>query len=182
MPIFSRALRSAAVAVALAAWAAAPSSAHDTAAPASVSASVSISGAVEHALVLRLDDLRQTPAARIVTLHLPAGHNAGDKASEVRGVRLRDLIDQASIVKRDHNTVKKLAIIAGAADGYKVVFSWSELFNSDAGDSVLVLFERDGQPLSAGEGPLALVAGKDLNGGPRHVKWLQSVEVRQIVD
>jgi hypothetical protein len=47
---------------------------------------------------------------------------------------------------------------------------------------VLVLFERDGKPLAPAEGPLALISGKDIRTGPRHVKWLQTVEVRQIVE
>jgi len=142
--------------------------------------SLAIGGGVEHPLTLDAEQLRARPPQQIVTLELPA--REGGKPSVVRGVRLRELLDEAKIVTRDHNTVKKLAVIAGASDGYKVVFSWSELFNSAAGDSVLVLFERDGKPLPAAEGPLALIAGKDMRSGPRHVKWLQAVEVRQIVD
>jgi DMSO/TMAO reductase YedYZ molybdopterin-dependent catalytic subunit len=100
----------------------------------------------------------------------------------LRGVRLRAVLERAQVKTVDHNTVKKLAVIASASDGYKVVFSWSELFNSELGDSVLVLFERDGKPLAPAEGPLALISGKDIRTGPRHVKWLQTVEVRQIVE
>ena len=161
--------------------AALPSLAHDAAAPAPASSSLSVTGAVENVLTLRVDELRKYSTTQILTR--PALHNAADgKFSEVKGVKLRDILEQAKIVKRDHNTVKKLAIIATATDGYKAVFSWNELFNSEAGDSVLVLFERDGNPLSAEEGPLALISAKDQNNGPRHVKWLQSIEVRQIVE
>ena len=77
---------------------------------------------------------------------------------------------------------KKMAIIAGASDGYKVVFSWNEIFNSPIGDGVIVFFEKDGFPLADDEGRIALVSTKDLRTGPRHVKWLQSIEVRKIVD
>ncbi|MEW7849712.1 molybdopterin-dependent oxidoreductase [Massilia aurea] len=148
--------------------------------PATPARSVLVKGAVERSLTLDVAALRARDPAQIVSLRLPAKN--GGAVSDVRGVRLRALLDEAKIVVRDHNTVKKLAIIAGATDGYQVVFSWNELFNAKAGDNVLVLFERDGHPLAAGEGPLALIAGDDLRTGPRHVKWLQSIEVRQIVD
>lgn len=148
--------------------------------PVSTSRGVSITGGVEHPATFSVDQLRQRPIGQIVSLQL-TDKNAGT-TSTVRGIRLHDLLDEARIVTRDHNTVKKLAIIAGAADGYKVVFSWSELFNSPLGDSVLVLFERDGKPLPENEGPMALVSGKDIKTGPRHVKWLQAIEVRQIAD
>ncbi|MFS2004553.1 molybdopterin-dependent oxidoreductase [Duganella sp. CT11-25] len=155
--------------------------AHDLPPPATPAARVAVSGAVQQALSLSVDDLRQFPQDQIVELLLPA-RDATSQPSVLKGVRLRALLERAKVVAADHNTVKKLAIIAAATDGYKVVFSWSELFNAELGNSVLVVFERDGQPLAVAEGPLALISGKDIRTGPRHVKWLQSVEVRQIVD
>ncbi|MRW91780.1 molybdopterin-dependent oxidoreductase [Duganella sp. FT80W] len=155
--------------------------AHDTPAPATPAARVAIGGAVQQAISLSVDDLRQFAPDQIVELRLP-GKQTDAPASVLKGVRLRAVLERAKVLTPDHNTVKKLAIIASASDGYKVVFSWSELFNSALGDEVLVLFERDGQPLTAAEGPLALISGKDIRTGPRHVKWLQAIEVRQIVD
>lgn len=155
--------------------------AHDAQPPTAPAGRVAIVGAVQQALSLGVDDLRQFAADQIVELRLP-GREAGAPPSVLKGVRLRAMLERAKVVTADHNTVKKLAIIATATDGYKVVFSWSELFNTELGDSVLVLFERDGKPLAAAEGPLALISGKDLRTGPRHVKWLQSIEVRQIAE
>jgi DMSO/TMAO reductase YedYZ molybdopterin-dependent catalytic subunit len=142
---------------------------------------VTVGGAVQQALSLSVEDLRQFGAEQIVELRLP-GRAAGSPPSVLKGVRLRAVLERAKIVTADHNTAKKLAIIATATDGYKAVFSWNELFNAELGDSVLVLFERDGQPLAAAEGPLALISGKDVRTGPRHVKWLKAIEVRQIAD
>ena len=154
---------------------------HDTPTPVPADARVAVSGAVQQPLSLGADDLRRLPADQIVTLTLPA-RQAGAPPSVVKGVRLRAVLEQAKLVIADHNTVKKLAIIASASDGYTVVFSWSELFNATLGDAVLVVFERDAQPLPAAEGPLALISAQDLRTGPRHVKWLRSVEVRQIAE
>lgn len=159
----------------------APVWAHDPAPPAVPATQLAISGAVTQPLTLDVAALRQFPADQIVELRLP-GREAGAPPSVLRGVRLRAVLERAQIKMTDHNTVKKLAIIASAADGYKAVFSWNELFNAALGDSVLVLFERDGKPLAPAEGPLALISGQDIRTGPRHVKWLQSVEVRQIVE
>jgi len=159
---------------------AAPAYAHPGAARDMPARSLTISGGVATPLSIDADALGKRPAAQVAKLQLPG--KEGGKPSELAGIRLRDLLDEAKIVTADHNTVKKLAIVATATDGYKVVFSWSELFNSPVGDGVLVLFARDGKPLGSEEGPLALISGKDLRMGPRHVKWLQSVEVRQIVD
>jgi DMSO/TMAO reductase YedYZ molybdopterin-dependent catalytic subunit len=155
--------------------------AHDLPPPASPATQVLVNGAVQQALSLSAADLRQFPPEQIIELRLPA-RDANAPPSVLKGVRLRAVLERAQIKTVDHNTVKKLAIVASASDGYKVVFSWNELFNADLGDMVLVVFERDGKPLAPAEGPFALISGKDLRTGPRHVKWLQTIEVRQIVD
>lgn len=147
--------------------------------PATPVRTLAIGGAVERPLKLDAQALRQRPAAQFTEVRLT---DKQGKTGTVRGIRLRDLLNEAGIVSRDHNTVKKLAIIATAADQYAVVFSWNELFNASAGDKVLVVLERDGKPLPDTEGPLALVSADDLRTGPRHVKWLQSIDVRQLVD
>ena len=51
-----------------------------------------------------------------------------------------------------------------------------------AGAQVMVCYERDGAPLSAQDGPLAILAPGDTRTGPRHVKWLQRIEVRVLRD
>ena len=40
----------------------------------------------------------------------------------------------------------------------------------------------DGAALADTEGPLALVSLKDTRPGPRHVKWLRTIEVRALTD
>jgi hypothetical protein len=69
---------------------------------------------------------------------------------------------------------------AVATDGYRAAFSWGELFNTEAGQLVLVIVAQDGRPLDAREGPLALRALADLRPGPRHVRNLCAVIVRPL--
>jgi hypothetical protein len=57
-----------------------------------------------------------------------------------------------------------------------------ELFNTAVGDGVLFVYERDGKTLSDDEGRIALVSLKDTRPGPRHVKWLASLDVVRVPD
>lgn len=148
-----------------------------------VTEKISVSGAVENKLVLGVADLRKFPPQQIGQMPMvcQTGANVG-KLENIKGVLLRDILEKASVISTSHNDVKKMAVIATASDGYKVVFSWSEIFNSPIGDGVMVFFEKDGLPLADDEGHIAMVSGKDLRAGPRHVKWLQGIEVRKIVE
>jgi DMSO/TMAO reductase YedYZ molybdopterin-dependent catalytic subunit len=156
----------------------------DAAVPAKlVTDNLVVNGAVEHVLTLSVDDLRIFPLQQVTEIALTrqSGADAG-KLENIKGVLLRNILDKAGLVTHDHNDVKKTVIIASASDGYKVVFSWSELYNSSLGDGVLVYFEKDGKPLADDEGHIAMISSKDTRTGPRHVKWLQAIEVRKIAD
>jgi hypothetical protein len=65
-----------------------------------------------------------------------------------------------------------------AVVGYRAAFSWGELYNSSAGDHVLVIGSQDGVPLNAEQGPLALRALADTRPGPRHVRNLCALVLR----
>jgi DMSO/TMAO reductase YedYZ molybdopterin-dependent catalytic subunit len=143
-----------------------------------VSEEVIVSGAVKTPLTLKLEDLKGFPQEQIGSVSITRRVDDKDATSIVRGVRLTAVLERASLLSADHNDWKHTIVVATATDGYRVVFSWPELFNSDAGTSVLVVFERDGQPLADREGHIALVSGRDLRTGPRSVKWLSRLDVR----
>ena len=144
---------------------------------------LAVTGVVENPLALSVADLRQLPAANGGRLDVTR-HN-GDRAETLasyRGVRLRDILDRAVLDAPGHNGVKKLAIVATATDGYVAVFSWGELYNSPAGDGVVVYYEKNGKALDDSDGEIALISARDTRTGPRHVKWLKAIEVRKLAD
>ncbi len=148
-----------------------------------VSEQITVGGLVENRLVLSVADLRKFSAAQIGEMPVvcQTGANLG-KLENLKGVLLKDLLEKAAIVSKSHNDVKKMVVIANATDDYKVVFSWTEIFNSPLGEGILVYFEKNGAPLDDEEGRIAMVSAKDTRTGPRHVKWLKDIEVRKIVD
>ena len=142
---------------------------------------ITISGAVENKLSLNVDDLRKFPLHRVGEANLICQSGAEmEKLKNIVGVRLTDILEKAKIITREHNDPKKMIVIASASDGYKVVFSWTELFNSSLGEGVIVFFERDGAPLNDVEGRLAMVSVHDTRTGPRHVRWLKDIEVIKV--
>jgi hypothetical protein len=144
----------------------------------SVSEQVVVSGPVKTPLTLRVDDLKAFPAADIQSASVTRRVDKEEVASTVRGVKLAAVLDRAGFVGSDQNEWKHTVVLATATDGYQVVFSWPELFNTDVGAGALLVFERDGQPLADREGRIALVSAKDTRLGPRSVRSLARLEVR----
>ena len=140
-----------------------------------------ISGKVAKTLNLTVDDLRRYPAHQIE--EPPLNGTPQNQATELprsfTGCVLRDVLAAAKPVESKPRNLRKTYVVATASDGYAVIFSWAELFVPARGESVIVAYERDGEPLSVDEGRIALIAVSGTRPA-RHVKWLRSVEVRTI--
>jgi len=149
-------------------------------------ATLTVKGNVEHELALSIDELKRLPAQRIEDVRVVREQGSTtttpEAARRYTGVLLRDVLDRAKLTEKNRFDLRRSVVIATATDGYRAVFSWAELYLSPIGDGALVVYERDGAALADTEGPLALVSLKDTRTGPRHVKWLRSIEVRTLAE
>lgn len=130
--------------------------------------------------VLAPQDLAAQSPAAIGSFTQTRGTPGAETRSTVRGVRLGALIEQTGLTAASRANWKNLLVTVTATDGYRAQFSWAELTNTAAGEAVLLLFERDGQPLEAREGRIALQAAGDFRLGARHVRNALRIEVRAI--
>jgi len=140
------------------------------------SATVAVEGSVDRQLSLGVDDLKRYPT-RDVQITIDANRAGTPTASprSYKGALLRDVMTAAKLREPKPRDLRRGYVIVSATDGYQVVFSWAELFLSPIGNSVIVAYERDGQPIADPEGPIVVVSGMDT-GAARHVKWLQSIK------
>jgi len=143
-------------------------------------------GNVESKLTLGISDLQRFAVQRVEDVRqikmTGAAGKDGEQTRRYTGVLLRDVLTSAKPVEKERQDLRRSIVVVTATDGYQAVFSWAELFHSPIGEGALVIFERDGAPLPASEGPLALVSLRDTQPGPRHVKWLAKLEIRRIGD
>jgi precorrin-4 methylase/DMSO/TMAO reductase YedYZ molybdopterin-dependent catalytic subunit len=89
------------------------------------------------------------------------------------GVPLRELIEQAG-VKPDMNAV----FLVSAADGYRSLISYGELFLNPSGRDFIIADKASGEPLRE-DGKFILVAPDDL-AADRWVKAVERIEVIQL--
>jgi DMSO/TMAO reductase YedYZ molybdopterin-dependent catalytic subunit len=146
-----------------------------------VTTTLTVRGNVATPLSLAVADLAKFPVQRVDDTRVVRGSGgAGDAARHFAGCLLRDVLDAARLTEPNRHDLRRTIIVATASDGYKAIFSWAELFNTSIGDGVLIVYERDGAPLGNEEGRIALVSLKDIRPGPRHVKWLSTIDVVRV--
>jgi hypothetical protein len=130
--------------------------------------------------VLSPEDLRKLPdtmQGSFVQTRTAAG---AEQKTAVRGVKLPALIERIGLSKAGNSNWKTLLVTCTATDDYRAIFTWPELTNSPTGEGVLVLHERDGQPLVEREGLISLQSTGDFRLGARHVRNLLRIEVAVI--
>jgi hypothetical protein len=142
---------------------------------------IRVIGRVREPLVLSIEELcgMETESAEDIAVNCGEGTPVG-KIESCRGVLLENVIARAPVIKEDHNDTKKMFIVASASDGYKAVFSWQEIFNTQIGGGIMVLIEKNGKPLSADAGGVDLISLQDLFSGPRYVRGLETIEVLMV--
>ena len=135
-------------------------------------------------IILRID-----PAAPVtvspetlakLTRHAATLNDHG-KQVNYEGALLRDLLSQSGVDFGKHLNAKQLSsyVAVSGTDGYKVVYALAELDPTIADSNIIIADKRDGQALSATEGPLRLIAPHD--GRPaRSVRMLQEIDVVQL--
>ena len=99
---------------------------------------------------------------------------------KVKGVLLKDIIAKASFDIKDPKPLSEYFITCVASDGYKVVFSWNEIFNTPVGTQLIVITEADGMKAAVLPQRIAIISPADRATGRRYVHGLQKVIVERV--
>ena len=142
--------------------------------------SFTITGEVKTSIIITIADLakwkQQTIGDVIITNHL------GEKKSEAKGLKgilLKEILESVEIKSESPKVLSEYYFVCKATDGYKVVFSWNEIFNSKVGESVFIVTEKNGVSASKMNDSILLLSPNDFKTGRRHVKSLSTIQIKR---
>ena len=119
-------------------------------------------------------DLEALPHVRVVA----AEHSSGPVNFE--GVTLTSVLERAGVIFGESMKGKRLTncLLVEAAEGYRAVIALPELDPAFTDKQALLVFFRDGKPLSDKEGPCRIVIPDEK----RMARWVRQVTTLKIVD
>ncbi|MGD9210260.1 MAG: molybdopterin-dependent oxidoreductase [Desulfobacteraceae bacterium] len=139
---------------------------------------IKIIGRVKQPLLIYREELCTMPLEKIDEIPIYCGTSTPKGCiADCKGVLIENIIRKAQVIIEEDNDTKKMFLVISAADGYTVVFSWQEIFNTPIGGGVMILIEKNGKPLNKDNGGLELISTEDYFTGSRYVKQLQTIEV-----
>lgn len=96
------------------------------------------------------------------------------------GVPLKELLAKLEIVAESPKVLSEFYLVCTATDGYKVVLSWNEVFNSKTSNNFLILTSFETNPIKAEKGNIAMIAPGDEASGRRFVKGLSKITILRV--
>ena len=149
--------------------------------PISTTESFTVEGSVKQVKTFSLQDLTDLPVKEkdsiIITNHLLERKGT---IKNIKGVLLKDVLSNLVIDQDNPKLLSEYYIVCMAADNYKVVFSWNEIFNNETGKHVLIITEHDGKKGIAMNDRIALLTLNDEATGRRYVKGLQKIIIERV--
>ncbi|MDB5138126.1 MAG: hypothetical protein JWR12_42 [Mucilaginibacter sp.] len=137
-----------------------------------------ISGKVKKESVITMDSLYRYSATVIgdikVTNHLGEFKH---KDEQLKGILLKDILSHTIIDASSPKLLSEYYFTCIGADGYKVVYSWNELFNTKVGDHVYIIMEKNGVKAAQMPESIQMTSMMDFKTGRRYLHNLDKIVV-----
>ncbi|HLK29761.1 MAG TPA: hypothetical protein VKT28_14380 [Puia sp.] len=147
----------------------------------SVSNQFTISGRVNHPITFSLKDAKDFQVVSldsfVIYNHL---HERKRAIKNLKGILLTDLLKKAGIDEANPKLLSEFYFTCIANDGYKVAFSWNEIFNTEVGNGIIIVTEEDGTAGESMPDRIVLLSSKDYATGRRYVKGLEKIIVERV--
>jgi hypothetical protein len=140
-----------------------------------------VKGSVKNELRFTLKDLQRFNQSALgdIAIKNKKGEQKGE-IKNVKGVLLKTVLDSAHIYTEKPKELSELCILLIASDKYKNVYSWNEIFNTEIGNHIFIITEKDGKPIDMMDDRILVMSLSDLNSGSRHLKGLAVIEVKKV--
>ncbi|WP_294303093.1 molybdopterin-binding protein [uncultured Chryseobacterium sp.] len=142
--------------------------------------SVTVKGDIDKTVTVTDGDLKKYPVHEVKSIDI-LNHKMEFKKNlkNLKGVLLKDVLSQVSFNTPTPKELSTFYLVCRAEDGYKVVYSWNEVFNTEAGDHVMLITSENGVPTSGTKEGITLITPEDRATGRRYVKNLSEIVIKK---
>lgn len=137
-------------------------------------------GQIKNELVVNLDSIKAYQTITIDSLVIK--NHLGQRKSvlkAIKGIPLKSILSKVEILSESPKQLSEFYFVFIAADGYKVVFSWNEIFNNKSGEEIYLIAGKDGKAIAALEDKISVFSHTDVMTGRRYVKGLKRIVVKR---
>ncbi len=142
---------------------------------------ISIVGKIKNNVVFSLKDAKDFTInsldSMVIYNHLQQRKRV---IKNIKGVLLKDVINKAVVDETSPKRLSEFYFTCISADGYKVVFSWNEIFNTEVGNHILIVTEAGGIKGEMMPDRMLLLSAEDIATGRRYMKGVEKIIVERV--
>lgn len=97
----------------------------------------------------------------------------------MKGILLKTVLEKVELDFEKPKELNEFYFVFVATDGYKVVFSWNEIYNTEAGNNFYIVTEMEGKKIKEMEQRILFISTADLKSGRRYIKALAKIDVKR---
>lgn len=145
-----------------------------------LSETVDVVGRVRNPLVITTESIRQLKVQEKDNTSIVCDSGQTKKVLKTfKGVLLRDVLDAAGVAMETPRQRGEYYVLVRSTDNYNVLFAYNELYYAATGDNTWLVFEENGNSV-LDDGRFVVFSAGDRVSGPRHVKWVDRIEVGKV--
>lgn len=103
-----------------------------------------------------------------------------DTLTKMSGVQLKSILASIELTYDKPKELNEFYFVIIASDGYTVVFSWNEIYNTEAGNHFYIVTDMNGKHLADMEQRIVFISTADLKARRRYIKALATIDIRQV--
>ena len=142
---------------------------------------ISVVGKIKNKVIFSLKDAKDYTIVSVDSMVI-YNHLQQRKRSikSIKGVLLKDILNKAVVDEKSPKLLSEYYFTCVSADGYKVDFSWNEIFNTEVGNYILIVTEAGGIKGDMMPERMLLLSAADIATGRRYMKGLEKIIVERL--
>lgn len=136
-----------------------------------------ITGKVKNEKTITLADLKKYKSVSLENVNTSCTPKQREQAKKVKAVLLKDILDSVHFQNENSRMLNEFYFKFVASDGYTVVYSFNEIYNTETGNNMYIVTERDGKNIREMYNRILLLTTSDIKAGRRNIKGLARIVV-----
>lgn len=136
-----------------------------------------ITGKVKAERKIGLQDLLQLPSVELNDVNTSCSPRKETKVKKAKAVLIKNVLDSVVFDYDKSHSLGSYYFLFVAADGYKVVYSFNEIYNTEIGNHTYIITAIDDKPLQEIDNRILMITTTDIKGGSRNLKYLSKIVV-----
>ncbi len=144
------------------------------------STSILVTGKVKKEKTFSLADIRALKIRELGNLNTSCSPRRKEESKNVKAVLLKELLDSVQFDAQSSRLLNQFYFKFVATDGYTLVYSFNEIYNTETGNHLFIVVDKDGKPIEEIENRILILTTSDLKQGARNMKHLEKIVVCQV--